>query len=317
MLNLWSERTVFIMKRRILTVIFCAAVVIACILSFASCDAGSKGNGFAGDYESAPSIKDDSYLDVDLGSGLEGGESEYERKIIKTANISAQATDFDETIKMIDQLCNDLGGYIESSSVTGKSLTSTGTYRYASYTIRIPAESFDGFSEGIGGIVNVTSSSSSSDEVTSTYYDIKSRIEVLEMQKESLQKLYQEYTEYGNIGYLIELQDKLYDVIAEIEAYETQIRLYDNKVAYSTVHLNISEVKEYTEEDEATFGESLSGAFVGGWNAFLTVCEGLLIAFVACLPFTVFFAVVAALIVFICVSSAKRRRKRQQGEHKQ
>ena len=306
------------MKRRFLTAVFCVVMVLTCVLSFASCGAASGGNGFAEDYEPAPPVKDDSYLDVDLGSGLEGeGESEYERKIIKTANISAQATDFDEAVKMIEQLCINLDGYIESSSVSGKSLTSKGTFRHASYTLRIPAASFDGFCDGIGGIVNVTSSSSSSDEVTSTYYDIKSRIEVLEMQKESLQKLYDEYTEYGNINYLIELQDKLYEVISEIEAYETQIRLYDSKVAYSTIHLNISEVEEYTEEEKETFGQAILGALKGGWDFFLTICQGLLIAFVACLPFTIFFGIVAAVIVFICVSSAKRRRRRQQGEDKQ
>lgn len=308
------------MKRRIFTVVTCLAMALMIVLAFASCDAKS-GNGFAEDYESAPSIKDDSYLDVDLGGNGIENDSEYERKIIKTANISAQATDFDEAVKMIEQLCIDLGGYIESSSVSGKSLTNKGTYRYANYTLRIPAQSFDGFSKGIDGIVNVTSSSSSSDEVTSTYYDIKSRIEVLEMQKESLQKLYDEYTEYGNINYLLELQDKLYEVISEIEAYETQIRLYDSKVAYSTVHLNISEVKEYTEEDEETFGEALLGALTGGWDFFLTVCQGILIVFVACLPFTVFCGVVAAVIVFICVSSAKKKRKKkleaQQDQYKQ
>ena len=303
------------MKRRIFTVVTCLAMALMLILAFASCDAKS-GNGFAEDYGSAPSIKDDSYLDVDLGSGLEN-ESEYERKIIKTANISAQATDFDEAVKMIEQLCIDLGGYIESSSVSGKSLTNKGNYRYANYTLRIPAESFDGFSEGIGGIVNVTSSSSSSDEVTSTYYDIKSRIEVLEMQKESLQKLYDEYTEYGNIDYLLELQDKLYEVISEIEAYETQIRLYDSKVAYSTVHLNISEVKEYTEEEEKPFGNELLDALKGGWDFFLTVCQGILIVLVACLPFLVFCGIVAFVIVIICVSSAKKKRRRQQDADKE
>ena len=300
------------MKRKFLTVI-CLALALVFVLAFASCDAKS-GDNYAG--ESAPSIKDDSYLDVDLGGGIEN-DSEYERKIIKTANISAQATDFDEAIALVEQLCADLGGYIESSSVSGKSLTNKGNYRYANYTLRIPAESFDGFSDGIGGIVNVTSSSSSSDEVTSTYYDIKSRIEVLEMQKESLQQLYDEYTEYGNINYLLELQDKLYEVIAEIEAYETQIRLYDSKVAYSTVYLNISEVKEYTEENEEPFGEELLGALAGGWNFFMTIIQGLLIAFVACLPFTVFFGVVATAIVLICVGSAKRRRKKQQSKDKQ
>lgn len=293
------------MKKRIFAAIVCLSLAILFVFSFASCSSSGSKKDYAENY--APEA-DDGKLDVDLGSSIQG-DSEYERKIIKTANISAQTTNFDEAIDMIEALCLELGGYIESSSVSGKSLTSKGNYRYASYTLRIPAESFDGFSTGIDGIVNVTHSSSSSDEVTSTYYDIKSRIEVLEMQKESLQKLYDEYTEYGDINYLLELQDKLYGVIEEIEAYETQIRLYDSKVAYSTVHLNINEVKEYTEENEGGFGEELLGALTGGWEFFLMICRGILIATSACLPFIVVLGILAIVIVSVCLSSKKRKKR--------
>lgn len=297
------------MKKRIFAAIVCLSLSVLFILALASCDAaGGKGN-YAEDYAPGAPEVENGKLDIDLGSGITG-DGEYERKIIKTADISAQTTDFDGAIDMIEALCRELGGYIENSSVSGKSLTSKGNSRYANYTLRIPAEKFDGFNEGIDGIVNVTRSTSSSDEVTSTYYDIKSRIEVLEMQKESLQKLYDEYTEYGNINYLLELQKRLYEVIAEIEAYETQIRLYDSQVAYSTVRLSISEVKEYTEEEEP-FGKELLGALTGGWDFFLTICRGVLIVFVACLPFTVFCTVLAFVIVIICVSSAKKKRKKQ------
>lgn len=306
-------------KIRILALCLMLAVVVT--FSFVSCARNNKAdydNSYAGGAEIAPEVSDKTEsgsVNVDIGSALEGSE-EYERKIIKTANISAQTLEFDKSVELVEQLCEGLGGYIESSSVSGNGINSRGGSRHASYTIRIPAENLDGFGDGLDKILKITSSSSNSDEVTSTYYDIKSRIEVLEMQKAALTELYEQYVDYANVDYLIELQDKLYDVIAEIEAYETQIRLYDNKIAYSTVYLNIQEVEEYIEVNE-TFGEKISAAFSGGWEAFVDFCSALAIAFVSCLPFIVTGGVIAVGIVFLVKANKKRRRDKKQNENKE
>ena len=296
-------------KFRILALSLILIVVIA--LSMTSCDnAASKNDAYMGGAEIAPEAPGTSdSIDVNIGSSLEDN-SEYQRKIIKTVRISAQTLNFEESVALVEELCDRLGGYIESSSVSGNGINSKGGSRYADYTIRIPAENLDGFNDGVGDILKITSSTSNSDEVTNTYYDIKSRIEVLEMEKEALTKLYEEYTDYGNIGYLIEIQNKLYDVIAEIESYETQIRLYDSKIAYSTVYLNIREVEEYVEVKE-TFGEKIFGALEGGWDAFVNVCSGLAIAFVACLPFTITGGAIALGIIILVKSIKKRNRRRK------
>lgn len=296
-------------KIRILAL--CLIIITAIAFTMTSCDsAANKNDAYMGGAEIAPEKPGESdSIDVNIGSGIQD-DSEYERKIIKTVNISAQTLSFDESVTLVEELCDRLGGYIESSSVSGNGINSNSGSRYANYTIRIPAENLDGFNDGMGEILKVTSSSSNSDEVTNTYYDIKSRIEVLKMEKEALTKLYNEYTDYNNIGYLIEIQDKLYDVIAEIEAYETQIRLYDSKIAYSTVYLNIREVEEYVEVKE-TFGEKILGALEGGWEAFGDVCSALAIAFVACLPFTLTGGVIAIGIIVLIKSIKKKNRKKR------
>ncbi len=296
-------------KIRILAL--CLILITAIAFTMTSCDsAANKNDAYMGGAEIAPEKPGASdSIDVNIGSSIKD-PAEYERKIIKTVRISAQTLSFDESVTLVEELCDRLGGYIESSSVSGHGVNSNGGSRYADYTIRIPAENLDGFNDGVGEILKITSSSSNSDEVTNTYYDIKSRIEVLEMEKEALSKLYEEYTDYGNIGYLIEIQNKLYDVIAEIESYETQIRLYDSKIAYSTVYLNIREVEEYVEVKE-TFGEKISDAFKDGWEVFGEVCSGLAIAFVACLPFTLTGCAIAFGIVVLIKSIKKRNRKRR------
>ena len=296
-------------------------LVLVCALLFASCAAseldmrGEMMNGAANDSYSGIT---DSSISLD-GSKLPEQSGEYARKIIKTVRIDAETRDFDTATVSIEALCTKAGGYIESSSVRGTSLYNGKNSRSANYTLRIPAGELDAFHEEVGGLLNVVSSTSNADEVTSTYYDIKSRIEVLEMQKASLQEMYDNYTDYKDINSLISLQDKLFDVIEEIEAYQTQIRLYDDKIAYSTVHLSLSEVVEYTEEkEEETFLTQMWNALRGGWEFVVNVCRGLAIAIAAVLPFALSSGLVVFLIVILCVSSAKRKRaKRARAQEQQ
>lgn len=299
----------------------CIILVLTVSVCLVSC-AKSSNNAerFDGAYSGGAEIPPEAgteagSLGTNLGSGAESSE-EYERKIIKTANISAQTLSFDKSKDFVEKLCEDLDGYIESSSVSGNGINSKGGSRYADYTMRIPAEKLDSFGGSLEESLKITSYSSSSDEVTTAYYDIKSRIEVLQMQKEALTELYEQYTDYANIDYLIELQDKLYDVIAEIEAYETQIRLYDSKVAYSTVHLHIYEVEEYVEENQS-FGNKIVGALSGGWETFVDVCSSITIAFVACLPFIITLGAVAAGIILTVRARKKSRRVSKQENSEQ
>ena len=300
------------MKRNILTILLCLSLALIYVLTLASCEASNDlgmKDSIAEEY--APGYGEDIKLDLN-GSAIENEASETDRKIIKTAYVTAETKEFEDSLKLIEALCADLGGYIQSSSTRGVSLNNGSNRRSADYTLRIPAESFDGFNESLGGMLNIVSSSSNADEVTSHYYDIQSRIEVLELQKASLQKMYDNYTDYKDVNSLISLQEKLFAVIEEIESYKTQLKVYDSKIAYSTVHLSVNEVVIYTEnQDEKTFGDKLADAFMGGWNVFLQICEGLAIAFVATFPTLAGLSIVAAIIVFICVASVKRSRKKK------
>lgn len=300
------------MKKR-LTKVLLLTLASALLLSLlVSCAAGSKAENDMGYWVGETETKGDGFSsDVNSGSAPSLG-SEYERKIIKTANISAETKEFDKAMDYVDSLCTSIGGYVESSTVRGQSLNSKYSYRYANYTIRIPAESLDSFTAAIGGTLNVVSSSSNANEVTSAYYDIKSRLEVLELQKQSLQEMYDNYTDYKDIDSLLELQDKLFDVIAEIESYQTQIKLYDDQVAYSTVHLNISEVVDYTEnKEDDTFFQKLGDAFVGGWDVFLDILSGISVALAFILPELVIGAVVVTVVLIL---TRKRRLEKKKAK---
>ena len=293
------------MKKRTITTLLCAILSVILVFSFASCDA-AKGEMMNGAMDREPEIGEDVKLEIG-NSQIETEDGEYERKIIKTAHVTSETKDFDNAIKKVEELCKEANAYIESSSVRGVSYDVDKSGRNASFTIRVPAEKFDSLNEGLGNILNITSSSSNADEITSKYYDIKSRIEVLELQKESLQKMYDNYTDYSDVNSLISLQDKLFAVIEEIEAYKTQIRLYDDKVAYSTVNLSIYEVVDYTENKENdSFWQKLGTSFVDGWQVFLDIMTGIVTVLAFILPELV---VAGAVITLIIVITKKRKKK--------
>lgn len=291
------------MKKRILTAFLCTLLSIALILVFASCNA--KGESMNSDMDKAPEAGEDIKLELD-GSTVDKGDGEYERKIIKTAHVNAETKHFENAIEFVDELCRESGAYIESSSIRGVGYNVDKHGRSASYTIRVPAENFDKLNEGFSSILNIVSSSSNAEEITSKYYDIKSRIEVLELQKESLQKMYDNYTDYSDVNSLISLQDKLFAVIEEIEAYKTQLKLYDDKVAYSTVNLTINEVVDYTENKaNDTFWQRLGNSFSDGWEVFLEIMTGIVTVMAFILPELIVAGVIITLIIVI----SKKRKK--------
>lgn len=288
---------------------------------FVSCSASmdAVGNYYP---EATPDYEPEMGGDVNLELGdtpLDKNEGKYERKIIRTAYVSAETRQFDDSITRIEALCKSSGGYVESSSVSGTKLDvgKNGSRRSASYTLRIPADKFDEFNSELGNLLNIVRSSSNVDEVTTQYYDIQSRIEVLELQKQSLQEMYDNYTDYKDISTLLYLQDQLYNVIEEIESYKTQLRLYDSKIAYSTVNLDITEVVEYTEiEEELPFIDELKSAFLGGFDFSLSLLKGTAIVIAAVtpvlLPISIPIIIVAIVVIVIVKSVIKRRRRAKQ-----
>ena len=78
------------------------------------------------------------------------------------------------------------------------------------------------------------------EDVTLNYVDMESRIEALKIEKKSLEKL---LGEAKNLTDLFSIQERLTEVIYEIESYESQLRTYDNLIDYTTVTIYISEVE--------------------------------------------------------------------------
>ena len=147
---------------------------------------------------------------------------------------------------------------------------SDGVNRYAHMTLRIPAEKMDQLTSLLDSDSNVTYRSRSSENVTLRYVDLESHVKALRIEQKTLLQLLEKAEKLKDI---IALQSQLTQVRYEIESYESQLRMYDNLVDYSTIYLDISEVERTTNVTpvRASFFEETADRFsdnlyaVGQW----------------------------------------------------
>lgn len=178
-----------------------------------------------------------------------------ERKMIRDVNMHLETMEYDKTIAALEQSIAAYGGYVETMSQSGSRYSSSYGLESMNVTARIPAERLDAFLNQVDGMGNVLSKNLSTRDVTASYVDVQSRLEVLRNEKTVLDGIMKSAT---NTKDMLEAQDRLYDVIEEIESYEAVLRSYDSLVAYSTVSIYVEEVKEPTPEVEETRGEELA-----------------------------------------------------------
>lgn len=234
--------------------------------------------------------------------------SEFAAKIIKTVNMNTETKEYDQAISELDRLITENGGFVESSSANGQSLDYNGVYRRsAKYTIRIPAQQLDTFLSASQQLLNVTYSHSTSENITAEYYDIQTRLEVLRTERDALNAMLEKATD---IDSMLSIRDRLYNVIEEIESYETRLRVYDSLVSYSTVHMTVDEVVEYTkiQAEEPTWGERLVEAFKESWEDFAVGFQNFTVGFLYAIPTLLVLGVIAVAVILILRVIIRRQR---------
>ena len=230
--------------------------------------------------------------------------SNSNRKLIKTVNITAETREFDKLIANVTDRISSLGGYAQSMDISGNSFNSSNERRSAFIVARIPANKLDFFVKGIEDESNITSKNESAEDVTLQYADVEAHKESLKIEQQRLNELLEQADTLENI---IELENRLTEVRYEIESYESRLRTMNNQVEYSTVNLNVYEVKEYTPEpiEEKTFWQRLSEEFLDSCETAWETIQDFIIGFVSFLPMLLVLLVILAVIAAIIFGIVK------------
>ncbi len=226
-----------------------------------------------------------------------------EQKLIITENIDVQTEEFDVFWKNINQKVEKLGGYIEYSEISGQAEYGD---RSGNLTIRIPAEQLDDLITAVDEKGTVIYESKTTENVTLQYVDTQSHLKALKIEEESLLSLLEKA---GNLSDLFEIQARLTEVRYQIESYESQLRVMDNQVTYSTVNLSVREVARITVVEEKGFWSEAEKAFMDSLYSIKDALRSLALWFIGNLPVLVVYAVIIVIVVIIVRKTNKKRQQ--------
>ena len=265
------------MKKRLL--FYGSAVFLSAILGLSACAGSSKSVQTtaampAADYEAMDSAETAGERAMEEQAGLEldasktgmtdttslGQALPSNRKLIRSVDLSLETDAFDQLLKTLTDKIGELGGYVEQSDISGNSLNYRNelTPRYASLKVRIPIDRLDGFISVVEANGNITNKSETTQDVTVQYSDLESRKKSLTVEQERIWALLEKADTLESV---IALEERLSEIRYQLESMESQLRLYDNQVDYSTVELHISEVQSLTPTAPDNLGTRISKGF--------------------------------------------------------
>ena len=263
--------------------------------------------------------KEDTATAADESGGAGGGieyddsmlQPDVNRKIIYYGTISAQTKNFDEDYNVILAKLNEMGGYVQSSSVSGtKPEEWEETGRSAQMTLRVPSVKFDEFMKFLGGMGETLSTTVNGEDVSLQYFDVETRLKTLRTREDRLEALLEKAETMEDI---ISLEQALADVSYEIQSLEMNLRNYDSLIDFSSVTITLQEVQVVTKvapSSPKTLGERISSGFYSVLNVLSDIGEGLLVFLIAGSPVLVPLAAIIVLIVILTKRSRRRRARK-------
>ena len=139
------------------------------------------------------------------------------------------------------------------------------------------------------------------DDITSQYVDVQARLKSLRTKLARLEEL---EAQAETVEDLLAIEDRINDVQYDLENYTAQLRLYDDKVDYCTVTINVNEVVTYSEVKKDTAWNRFAEAFEDSFDSFVAFLQGLVVALIYILPY----AIIAAVILIIVLLITKKKR---------
>ena len=280
--------------------------------SYVSKEAGySAAESAAGayEYDAMPESADmeeaamDESYKADTGSGM--GESALRaqdgQKIVYTASLSIQSLEYDKSAASIRRKIKEAGGFSEAESEYDKDYnwyrytSSSDHTRSLSITARIPSDKFEAFLNSLDGDGKIMSKSVNAENISQVYANKETYKKALEKEQERLLAM---MDKAETIEDMIAVESRLSEVERQLNSYKTDLAQMDKDVEYSTVYIDLQEVKRYTETvEKTTFREKIGYAFEDAISSFRDFCEGIVLFVVRNFPFLIILAILIALFV--------------------
>ena len=248
---------------------------------------------------------------ADTGEGMKENEGEVKaqntsQKLIRYLDYTIETKEFDTFVQELGELVSTAKGYVEQSEVSQDEAQSYAQgKRYASYTLRIPADGLETFKQEFQEKGTVTRQSERVEDVTLNYVDVESHITALKTEQESLLKMLEQAE---TIETILAIQNQLTQVRYQLESYESQKRTYDNDINYSTVYVYVQEVERESQNTD-TYGGELLEKLSGNFHGILTGLRSFSLWFLGAMPYWILLGLLFLIFWVIYKKATKKKRK--------
>lgn len=248
---------------------------------------------------------------ADTGEGMKENEGEVKapntsQKLIRYLDYTIETKEFDTFVQEWGELVSTAKGYVEQSEVSQDEAQSYAQgKRYASYTLRIPADGLEAFKQELQEKGTITRQSERVEDVTLNYVDVESHITALKTEQDSLLKMLEQA---DTIETILAIQNQLTQVRYQLESYESQKRTYDNDINYSTVYVYVQEVERESQNTD-TYGGELLEKLSGNFHGILTGLRSFSLWFLGAMPYWILLGLLFLVFWVVYKKATKKKRK--------
>lgn len=231
-------------------------------------------------------------------AGTETLPDDFDRKIVKTAELGVRAEDVRQSAAEAQRIAASFGGNVLSSRV----IRDDGSV-YADLTLSVPSPEFEAALDELRGLgKEVTTDAVRGEDVTEEFVDLESRERNLLAAEESLLEL---YGKAESVDDTLTVQRELTNLRGEIELVQGRIKYLEQRTAFSRITLGIEPIPSPEPSPSAWNPADVAAR---AWEASLVVLQGFATALISALVFG--WWLVPALVVGFVLW---RRRNREQG----
>ena len=245
-------------------------------------------------------LGDEGAREQNSGTGFDIGA--IGRDVIIEIQVLVGTDNIQLTVASIMADVSALGGGVAFSNIDyGVDWAEGGGTGFATLVVKVPPEGVDRLLAGLDDTGTVHSISQSAQDVTEQLVDLDVRIRNA---RESVTRVREFMGKTEKLSDLVVLEGELTRRQTDLERLEAQQRNLSDRVAMSTVTIDIVPTGSVDDDDPGTIGD----AFTTGWVVFVATLYRTALVLAMLVPFLVFAALVALLVRF-----ALRRRRAKRG----
>lgn len=232
-----------------------------------------KQNSYDEKINTTPVPINESYEALTEQEILEKPQLPRDLKIIKSANVKYKVKDVKIATQKIKNYAFKYDAYISDLRFENSHYSLENRF-----TLKVPQQHFDTMMDSMVSVAEfVDYENITTEDITEQYIDIqtrlKTKLEVRERYESVLRK------NAKTVEDILATEEKLRIIQEEIEASQGKLKYLSNKVAYSTIQIDLYETVDYKEEPETyakSFWSKSKEGLIFGWELIEAIVLGII-----------------------------------------